>query len=145
MSVPELRERIEKLSSEIGLVKKLLKMLRHDKCLVQRQLNAVLDPVARLPLELSSEIFLQSLAPFPEPGAGHAPMLLLNICNAWTNIVLSTPALWAAIHVVFPCAKGLKKSYQYGLNVRIIAPCPYRLKGDSTRPLFPSFGGTGSS
>ncbi|KAJ6525088.1 hypothetical protein DFH09DRAFT_1189045 [Mycena vulgaris] len=26
-------------------------------------------------------------------------MLLLNICNAWTDIALSTPVLWAAIHL----------------------------------------------
>ncbi|KAF8200030.1 hypothetical protein K438DRAFT_1823086 [Mycena galopus ATCC 62051] len=34
-------------------------------------------------------------------------MVLLNICNAWTAIALSTPALWSSIQIVFPCAKGL--------------------------------------
>ncbi|KAJ7328941.1 hypothetical protein DFH08DRAFT_1084414 [Mycena albidolilacea] len=74
-----LRPRIEELSSEILLQKELLKKLEHDKILVKRELNAVADPVARLPLELSSEIFLQSLDPLPkpQPRARHAPMLLL--------------------------------------------------------------------
>jgi hypothetical protein len=29
-------------------------------------------------------------------------MLLLNICNTWTDIALLTPSLWAAIHIIFP-------------------------------------------
>ncbi|KAJ7434805.1 hypothetical protein B0H11DRAFT_2116125 [Mycena galericulata] len=33
-------------------------------------------------------------------------MLLLNVCNTWTDIALSTPALWADIRVVFPRAEG---------------------------------------
>ncbi|KAJ7748784.1 hypothetical protein DFH07DRAFT_713969, partial [Mycena maculata] len=65
---------------------------------LQREVLAVHDPLARLPLEISSEIFLQCLPPLPEPGAHHVPMLFLNICNAWTSIALSTPALWASIH-----------------------------------------------
>ncbi|KAJ7853706.1 hypothetical protein B0H14DRAFT_3653704, partial [Mycena olivaceomarginata] len=93
--------RIAKLDTEIESQKELLKKLERDKSLAQRQLNAARDPVARLPLEISSEIFVQSLAPFPEPGALHAPMLR-NICNAWSDIALSTPELWAAIHINFP-------------------------------------------
>jgi hypothetical protein len=108
--VEELQARIEKLSTEIILQRELLKKLEHDKILVQRQLNSVLDPVARLPLEISSEIFLRCLPATPaEVGARHVPMLLLNICNAWTDIVLSTPSLWAAIGIVFPSPDGFKE------------------------------------
>lgn len=63
--------------------------------------------MAHLLLEISSEIFVQSLVPFPEPGALHAPMLLRSICNGWSDIALSTPELWAATHINFPCAQGL--------------------------------------
>ncbi|KAF7361448.1 hypothetical protein MSAN_01177900 [Mycena sanguinolenta] len=108
MSVQELRARIAKLDTEIDVQRELLKKLECDKSLAQRQLNNVLDPVARLPLEISSEIFLQSLALFPRHGVQHVPMLLLSICNAWTNIALSTPLLWTAIQINFPCARGLK-------------------------------------
>ncbi|KAJ7922928.1 hypothetical protein B0H13DRAFT_2655286 [Mycena leptocephala] len=42
-------------------------------------------------------------SPFrPTPGARSLPMLLLNICSAWTHIALSTPALWASIDLEFP-------------------------------------------
>jgi hypothetical protein len=111
MSVTELQARIAKLSTYIDLQKEVLKHLEREKRLVQRRLNAVLDPVARLPLEISSEIFLCSLprAPLPEPGDRHGPMQLLNICNAWTDIALSTPALWTAIHIALPYTEDLKE------------------------------------
>jgi len=106
MSVEELRARLQKLSTEIDLQKEVLKKLEHDKSLVQRRLNAALDPLARLPLELSSEIFVCCLPSRPEPGPHCAPVLLLNICHAWTDIALSIPALWAAIQITLPYAPG---------------------------------------
>jgi hypothetical protein len=103
----ELRARIDELSSKIDLQPALLKELERDRSLARRQLNAVADPLERLPLEISSEIFLRTLDAFPRPGDRHIPMLLLNICNAWTIIALSIPALWTAIRIGFPCAEGL--------------------------------------
>ncbi|KAJ7486654.1 hypothetical protein FB451DRAFT_1534603 [Mycena latifolia] len=65
----------------------------------QRALNALRDPVARLPLELSSAIFVRCLLGSREAlGVRHAPMLFLNVCNAWTDIALATLALWAGVH-----------------------------------------------
>ncbi|KAJ7302105.1 hypothetical protein DFH08DRAFT_978212 [Mycena albidolilacea] len=86
-------------------LQELLTKLKHDRTLARRELNAVLDPVARLPLEISSEIFLSCLATsgtrFPQPGALHLPMLLLNVCAAWSRIAVSTPSLWAGIRILF--------------------------------------------
>ncbi|KAJ7791094.1 hypothetical protein B0H14DRAFT_2535227 [Mycena olivaceomarginata] len=115
MTVQDLRARIAKLDTEIDLQRELLKRLERDRSLTQRQLNSVLDPFARLPLEISSEIFLQSLPRFRKPGDPDVPILQLNICNAWTDIALSTPSLWATIHITFqssrfpsPSTQGLK-------------------------------------
>ncbi|KAJ7902844.1 hypothetical protein B0H14DRAFT_3851767 [Mycena olivaceomarginata] len=106
----QVRARIAKLETEIDLQREVLRNLENDKRLAQRYLNTILDPLARLPLEISSEIFLQTLdAPFPEPGALRVPMLLLSICHAWTDIALSTPALWVAIDILFPATQGLKE------------------------------------
>ncbi|KAF7375506.1 hypothetical protein MSAN_00438600 [Mycena sanguinolenta] len=102
MSIEALRVRIVTLDSEIELQKKLLKKLEKDRSLTQRQLNAALDPVARLPLEVSSEIFLQSLPASPG-GKKDVPIVLLGICNAWTDIALATPRLWTTVRVRFPC------------------------------------------
>ncbi|KAJ7102789.1 hypothetical protein C8R44DRAFT_808538 [Mycena epipterygia] len=106
MSVKQLQTRIEQLSVDIERQKEVLKQLECNKRATQRQLNDILDPVARLPLEISSEIFIQCLPARPKPGASRAPMLLLNICNAWTDIALATPALWSSIHVEFPRVEG---------------------------------------
>ncbi|KAJ7509516.1 hypothetical protein B0H11DRAFT_1251459 [Mycena galericulata] len=105
MSVHELESRIEKLSADIARQKEILTDLEKSKSLVQRQLNAVRDPMARLPLEISSEIFVRCLPPFPQPGIQHFPMLFLSICNAWTDIALSIPALWSAIRIFSPRAE----------------------------------------
>ncbi|KAJ7723013.1 hypothetical protein DFH07DRAFT_283749 [Mycena maculata] len=116
MSAQELEARIEKISADIDLQKEVLKKLEHSKAITQRQLNAVRDPVARLPFEISSEIFIQCLPSRPEPGLHHIPMILLNICHTWTEIALSTPALWAAIHIVFPRHEGFKEFLQAWLK-----------------------------
>ncbi|KAJ6477613.1 hypothetical protein C8R45DRAFT_363383 [Mycena sanguinolenta] len=102
MSVEQLRARIVELDSEIELQKKLLEKLETDKICVLHQLNAALDPVARLPREISSEIFLLSLAPSPT-GEQDVPTALLRICNAWSGIALSTPRLWTTVRIHFPC------------------------------------------
>ncbi|KAJ7774949.1 hypothetical protein B0H16DRAFT_1408086, partial [Mycena metata] len=96
MSVKDIEARIDELSAEIERQKNILDQLERSRKVAYRQLNAIRDPVARLPLEISSEIFLQCLSLSPRPPADPrvAPMLLLNICNAWTNIALSNPALW---------------------------------------------------
>ncbi|KAJ7680138.1 hypothetical protein B0H17DRAFT_1138747 [Mycena rosella] len=97
MSVADLQAHIETVSGEIDRQKE-----------VPTKLNAVRDPVSRLPLEISSAIFIQCLpsSTTPQPGAHEIPMLFLNICNAWTDIALSTPALWEAIHINYPRATG---------------------------------------
>ncbi|KAJ7646035.1 hypothetical protein DFH06DRAFT_1210941 [Mycena polygramma] len=126
MSVEDLRARIAKLSAEIDLQKELLNRLEHDKSLAQRQLNAAVDPMARLPVEISSEIFLQSLPPTPKPGVAQ-PLLLLRICHAWTDIALSTPDLWTGVHITSPCADGgkdglsiwLRRAHNYPLSISL--------------------------
>ncbi|KAJ7302361.1 hypothetical protein DFH08DRAFT_74373 [Mycena albidolilacea] len=130
----QLRARIVKLGTEIDVQRVLLKTLEHDRALTQRELNAILDPVARLPLEISSEIFLRSLDLFPEPGALNTPILLLSICSAWTDIALSTPALWAAIHIIFPCSQGLKELLAVWLTRACNRPLRIALRGEELDP-----------
>ncbi|KAJ7628078.1 hypothetical protein B0H17DRAFT_1110239 [Mycena rosella] len=81
MSVAELQARIDSLSANILRHKQVLKDLECSKSAAQRQLNAIRDPVARLPLEISSEIFIQCLSTRSRPGSCHAPMILANICT----------------------------------------------------------------
>ncbi|KAJ7666911.1 hypothetical protein DFH06DRAFT_1295045 [Mycena polygramma] len=117
--VEKLRARIAELATAIDLQKELSKTLERDKALAQRELNAALDPVARLPLEISSEIFLQSLPSFAErkPTVQDAPMLFLRICHAWRNIALLTSELWSGIQITFPNdSPGFEKGVQAWLD-----------------------------
>ncbi|KAJ7680714.1 hypothetical protein DFH06DRAFT_427415 [Mycena polygramma] len=129
MSVQDLRARIVKLSTDIETHKTLLKQLEREKCLVQRRLNAALDPVARLPLEISSEIFLHCLPALPDPSARHAPMLLVNVCNAWADIAISTSALWATIHITFPVDERFRNVISIWLRRACNRPLSVSLRG----------------
>ncbi|KAJ7457919.1 hypothetical protein B0H11DRAFT_2199517 [Mycena galericulata] len=99
---------IEGISADIERQEEVLRQ-RDSKCAAQRRLNAIRDPVARLPLEISSSIFVTCLDWFPKPGARHAPMLFLNVCCAWTSIALSTPELWTRIRLGGGPASNLPK------------------------------------
>ncbi|KAJ7302113.1 hypothetical protein DFH08DRAFT_978218 [Mycena albidolilacea] len=116
MTIDELRARLVKLNTEIELHREALKSLEQDRSLVQRQMNAALDPVAHV-------------------GPFHAPMLLLNICNTWTAIALSTPSLWAAMHIILPSGlsstQGLKTLAPIWLQRAHNRPLPISLSGDN--------------
>ncbi|KAJ7903191.1 hypothetical protein B0H13DRAFT_2025883 [Mycena leptocephala] len=101
-----LLERIEEISSLITRQKNVLRDLEKSRSHLRRQLNSTLDPIARLPLELSSDIFQRCLPMSSYPDPHYAPMLFLNVCHSWTEIALSTPSLWAAIDIECPREKG---------------------------------------
>ncbi|KAJ6544583.1 hypothetical protein DFH09DRAFT_1282291 [Mycena vulgaris] len=69
----------------------------------QRELNAILDPMERLPLEISSDIF-------------DAPLIFLNICHSWSDIALSTPLLWTNIVIWHPHPPKLDKLLEVWLD-----------------------------
>ncbi|KAJ7235986.1 hypothetical protein C8J57DRAFT_1479332 [Mycena rebaudengoi] len=79
---------------------------------MQRQLNRLLDPITRLPVEISSEIFILCLpdsgpAGYRRPNPG-AALLLPRICTAWADIAHSTHTLWDTIHIDFPHPEGFE-------------------------------------
>ncbi|KAJ7621405.1 hypothetical protein FB45DRAFT_1062389 [Roridomyces roridus] len=110
MSLPELQAQISAVSEDIERQKEVLRRLELNKSLLQRQVNDILDPIARLPVEISSKIFVERLHPFlytpPPSGIQRIPTLLLQICHAWTDIALSTTSLWTKIHIVLPVSRG---------------------------------------
>ncbi|KAJ7860505.1 hypothetical protein B0H13DRAFT_1550229, partial [Mycena leptocephala] len=64
---------------------------------IRNQLNGILDPMTRLPLEISSNIFVRCLPDRLDRCVASpdvAPMLLLDVCRSWRKIALSTPSLW---------------------------------------------------
>ncbi|KAJ7160300.1 hypothetical protein C8R46DRAFT_1107698 [Mycena filopes] len=98
-TLPNLRARIDKLSATIETHKQILRTLESSRSDARRELNAILDPMARLPLEIASEILLDAISnpPVPHPSAG--PLLFLSVSHLWQNIALSTPSLWASLRL----------------------------------------------
>ncbi|KAJ7506865.1 hypothetical protein B0H11DRAFT_245486 [Mycena galericulata] len=97
--VSEIHTRIDKLSSEITRQREILRDLENQKSAAQGELNTILDPMSRLPLEISSDILLRCLPTITMADPHDAPMIFLNVCRAWSNIALATPSLWATMRV----------------------------------------------
>ncbi|KAJ6585588.1 hypothetical protein B0H19DRAFT_1110233 [Mycena capillaripes] len=99
-SAVELHARIAELSTAIELEKQVLRDLEASRSVARRDLNAIHDPIARLPLEISSDIFMHCLPQedFPRPDTRNAPLLFLSIYHLWSNIALSTSSLWTTMY-----------------------------------------------
>ncbi|KAJ6558232.1 hypothetical protein B0H19DRAFT_132492 [Mycena capillaripes] len=88
-----------------------------------------LDPVQYLPFEISSQIFMHCLSTRQEPGVLAAPMLLMNICNSWSNVALAAPALWASIYVELPRGDGFSALFATWLQRARYVPLSITLLG----------------
>ncbi|KAJ7076017.1 hypothetical protein B0H15DRAFT_865155 [Mycena belliarum] len=70
---------------------------------IRRALDSFYYPILTVPREIIEEIFVFCLPnggddpQVPHPSA--APMVLLNVCQHWRNIALSTPRLWCSLRV----------------------------------------------
>ncbi|KAJ6594645.1 hypothetical protein B0H19DRAFT_1096301 [Mycena capillaripes] len=66
--------------------------------------RALISPVRRLPLDIIQEIFVACLPTHRNcvMSAQEAPVLLGRICSSWRAISLSTPRLWARLHIAEP-------------------------------------------
>ncbi|KAF7317338.1 F-box domain-containing protein [Mycena chlorophos] len=71
-----------------------------------RSHEALISPMRRMPPEILQMIFVYSLPRSRNCAISHkeGPMLLGRVCRAWRALVLATPRLWAAVHVVVPPA-----------------------------------------
>ncbi|KAJ7162278.1 hypothetical protein C8R46DRAFT_346944 [Mycena filopes] len=65
--------------------------------------RALISTPRRLPRDIIDEIFLACLPTTRNATMSfkEAPLLLCRVCSAWRHIALSTPALWASLHIPF--------------------------------------------
>jgi hypothetical protein len=135
-AVSNLQKRIEEISFAIARQKDVLRDLEKSKSDAQSDLNAILDPMARLPLEISSSIFTLCLPNniIPKPNPHEVPMLFTNVCRSWNKIAISTPSLWAAIRIEEPSPDcigelldvWLHRARNHALNISLSgAPAPH--------------------
>ncbi|KAJ7983028.1 hypothetical protein DFH06DRAFT_1466960 [Mycena polygramma] len=128
-SVDDLRTRRYDLAIALKHHRKVIRDMEKETREVDSQLNALLDPIARLPVELSSDIFLRCLPSTPSSDSDTAPLLLVQICHSWRVIAHSTPALWAAISIESPSRRGSCTPLDSWLNRAQHLPLSLSIRG----------------
>jgi len=109
-SESELQEAFElrsKLRGDLLQVDTEIRRLKEKKAGIQKSIdtyNDILSPARRLLPDILREIFYHCLPDDRNPtlSAKEAPMLLTRICSIWRAIALSSPPIWARIHIALP-------------------------------------------
>ncbi|KAH9484772.1 hypothetical protein JR316_0001674 [Psilocybe cubensis] len=100
----------EILDSQILTLEMQLKGLRDKRRKVDKTIscyNNVMSPIRRIPADIFREIFFHCV----DNDCDHdlsttrAPMLLTHVCSFWRSIALSSPLLWARMHITFNCTR----------------------------------------
>ncbi|KAJ7661523.1 hypothetical protein DFH06DRAFT_1471951 [Mycena polygramma] len=99
--------RLKRLDDEIAELQKAMDRVAEERDTLRRWMDAhtaLISPVRRLPLDIVQEIFIACLPTHRNcvMSASEAPVLLGRICSSWRSISLSTPRLWARLHIVEP-------------------------------------------
>ncbi|KAJ7623971.1 hypothetical protein DFH06DRAFT_758716 [Mycena polygramma] len=100
VELEEDRARVAELQTRILAAERTLSVLRLEQSQAQERLDSYKYPVLTLPNEITSEIFVHVLPPypdFPELIGPFSPTSLTQICRSWREIALGTPKLWSAI------------------------------------------------
>ncbi|KAJ7252148.1 hypothetical protein B0H12DRAFT_1018188, partial [Mycena haematopus] len=99
--------RLQDLDDRITDLQKAIDELTEERTSVRAYVDAhraLLSPARRLPLDVLEEIFVACLPAHRNcvMSAIEAPVLLGRICSSWRAISLSTPRLWARLHIAEP-------------------------------------------
>ncbi|KAJ7280798.1 hypothetical protein C8J57DRAFT_1174426 [Mycena rebaudengoi] len=100
-SIPsDIRRSISDLGARILALEEAFVATSLERQDLQTRLDTYKYPVLTLPTDITSEIFVHFLPPYPErpPTTGlSSPHILGQICRTWREIALSMPRLWRAI------------------------------------------------
>ncbi|KAJ7031537.1 hypothetical protein C8F04DRAFT_960204 [Mycena alexandri] len=99
--------RLKDIDHEIAELQKAIDELAEERDSVSAYVEAhkaLLSPLRRLPLDIMQEIFVACLPTHRNcvMSAVEAPVLLGRICSSWRTVSLSTPRLWARLHIAEP-------------------------------------------
>ncbi|KAJ7253491.1 hypothetical protein C8J57DRAFT_1473819 [Mycena rebaudengoi] len=93
------------LAEQIARMQKVLEELTRKRDDLTEFIDAhlaLVSPARRLPDDVVREIFVASLPANRNCAisAKESPLLLCAICQSWRHLALSTPQLWASVHIV---------------------------------------------
>ncbi|KAJ6524734.1 hypothetical protein DFH09DRAFT_1286319 [Mycena vulgaris] len=95
------------LTTEIARMQNLIDELTQKRDALTDSIAAhlaMVSPARRLPEDIVRDVFVACLPAHRNPFilSNESPLLLCQICSGWRELALSTPRLWAAVHVVVP-------------------------------------------
>ncbi|KAJ7472636.1 hypothetical protein FB451DRAFT_1089514, partial [Mycena latifolia] len=101
------RKEVDKISDEIDHLQSLINELAGKRAHLTEFIDAhlaLVSPARRLPEDVVAEIFTAALPSDRNAvmSGAESPLLLCHICRAWRRLALSTPRLWATLHIVAP-------------------------------------------
>ncbi|KAJ7127676.1 hypothetical protein C8R44DRAFT_99150 [Mycena epipterygia] len=107
------RQEVADLTEEIGRLQSLLDETTRKRDKLKQFIDAhlsLVSPARRLPDDIVRAIFTACLpsARNPTITSDEAPLLLCQLCRAWRSIALTTPRIWARIHIVVPAQAKLQ-------------------------------------
>ncbi|KAF8962482.1 hypothetical protein BDZ97DRAFT_1113367 [Flammula alnicola] len=103
----EPRARLAKIEEELAGIELRARNLRQER----EDLNHSIDkyrrlssPMRRLPPDILREVFISSLPDDRNPtmSRDEAPMLLTQVSSHWRSVAMTTPGLWASLHIAVP-------------------------------------------
>jgi len=114
-SESELQEAFElrsQLQEDLLQVDTEIRQLKEKRAGIQKSIdtyNIILSPARRLLPDILQEIFYHCLPDDHNPtlSAKEAPILLTRICSVWRIIALTSPLIWARIHIPLPGTPSL--------------------------------------
>ncbi|KJA17584.1 hypothetical protein HYPSUDRAFT_146365, partial [Hypholoma sublateritium FD-334 SS-4] len=97
-------DKLKIVNTKISELEAQLRILNDEKAAILESVapfRRALSPFRQLPEDIVREIFVASLETRRNPTMANteAPVLLTQVSSATRRIALSTPALWAAIHI----------------------------------------------
>ncbi|KAJ7725059.1 hypothetical protein B0H16DRAFT_285238 [Mycena metata] len=100
---------LKEIDGEITQIDASLSALKQRRNRLHQAVRAhrtVLSPARRLHEDVVREIFVSCISSSHNGimHPSHSPLLLGQICSEWRKIALSTPQLWASLHVPIPPA-----------------------------------------
>ncbi|KAJ7061510.1 hypothetical protein C8F01DRAFT_1137628 [Mycena amicta] len=99
--------RLASLDDEIAALQKTMDGLVNERSQLVLFIDnhkALLSPIRRMPRDVFEEIFVACMPVTRNcvMSSREAPLLLGRVCSAWRSICLSTPRLWARLHISQP-------------------------------------------
>ena len=128
-SEPELQEAFElrsKSQEDLLQIDTEIQRLQEKRASIQKSIdtcNTILSPARRLLPDVLCEIFYHCLPDDRNPilSATEAPMLLTRVCSIWRAVALTSPLIWARLHISLPGNPCFSPSFGTRLSSAAIA------------------------